>query len=49
MAVERVCAAVNVNRATYCGRKTPNVTTNWDDVNCVDCQAARRADQAVAS
>ncbi|MDD7930096.1 hypothetical protein [Microbacterium thalli] len=29
----------------YCGRKTKNTEKDWNRVTCVDCHAARRADE----
>jgi hypothetical protein len=29
----------------YCGRKTRNLTPNWQAVTCTDCHAAHRADK----
>ncbi len=29
----------------YCGRKAKTTDKNWKSVTCVDCHAARRADQ----
>ena len=45
---DRVCMAVD-GRA-YCGRslKSGKATGEWSSVVCADCQAARRADEAVA-
>lgn len=41
----RICGARTLT-STYCGRiyKRGRMTTNWDDVTCADCIAARRAD-----
>ncbi|WP_137843838.1 hypothetical protein [Microbacterium sp. 2FI] len=44
----RVCGSGAPGRA-YCGRKADKVTTSdWSEVVCSDCTAARRADEAVA-
>lgn len=49
--VHRVCMATERKGRGYCGReaKGAKVTTEWADVVCSDCEAAYRADQAVAS
>lgn len=46
----RVCMATKTRDRGYCGReaKGAKVTTEWADVECHDCEAAYRADQAVA-
>lgn len=45
----RVCGAGEPGRG-YCGRKADAKTTkDWSAVVCSDCDAARRADQAVKS
>lgn len=43
----RLCFA-NTVTSSYCGRRPlqGHRTTNWDDVTCADCHAARRADVA---
>ncbi|WP_434315858.1 hypothetical protein [Leifsonia sp. P73] len=42
---QRVCGARTIT-TTFCGRKPQrgHITTNWDDVTCADCHAAKRAD-----
>jgi hypothetical protein len=46
---DRVCMGTPVKGRGYCGRKATagKVTREWADVNCSDCDAARRADLAV--
>ena len=45
---DRVCGA-NEYGLAYCGtRNNAGVSTNWANVTCGNCQAARRADEAAS-
>lgn len=49
-AKDRVCAEGTGLNATlgrgYCGRSSAPRVADWAKVTCMDCQAARRADEA---
>lgn len=46
----RVCKSTRQKGRGYCGRKATGakVATEWVDVECTDCEAAYRADEAAS-